>query len=66
MTMASEQLIDITKVGEWNEGICDTQIDVRYKLIADMVGELYPSILRNEIEKIYVRKKELQCFIHNG
>lgn len=64
--MASERLIDIAKVDEWNERICNTQIDVRYRLIANMVGELYPSILRNEIEKIYVRKKELQCFVHNG
>ena len=31
------------------------QIDIRRKLIKDMVGQLYPSILESEIDKIYDR-----------
>jgi len=31
------------------------QIDVRRKLISEMVGGLYPSILEGEIDKLYKR-----------
>jgi hypothetical protein len=31
------------------------QIDVRRKLISEMAGTLYPSILESEIEKLYKR-----------
>lgn len=31
------------------------QIDIRRKLISEMVGKLYPSILEGEIDKIYNR-----------
>ena len=31
------------------------QIDLRRKLISEMVGALYPSILENEIGKLYKR-----------
>jgi hypothetical protein len=31
------------------------QIDIRRKLISEMVGKLYPLILEDEIDKIYNR-----------
>lgn len=64
--MTQERLTCISKVGEWDVKTCSLQIEIRRKLIDGMVGQLYPAILRSEIEKIYDRKKELQCFIHNG
>jgi hypothetical protein len=35
----------------------DEQIDVRRKLIKDMVGNLYPDILNSEIDKLIERKR---------
>ena len=33
----------------------DVQINIRNKLISEMVGTLYPSILKSEVDKLYKR-----------
>lgn len=38
-----------------NEKEIYEQIDIRKKLIGDMVGNLYPSILYGEIDRLYKR-----------
>lgn len=38
---------------------CEQAIEDRHRLISQMVGQLYPSILRAEIHEIAVRKGEI-------
>ena len=41
----------------------DEQIEIRKKLINQMVGNLYPQILRDEIDKLKEMKKDFGNFI---
>lgn len=44
-----------------DENLIREQIEVRRKLLPQMVGWLYPSILSDEIAKLQERLKEKRC-----
>jgi hypothetical protein len=47
----------IEKLSSWGPDTANEQIEVRYKLLRQMVGSLYPQIVLAEIERIteYIR-----------
>ena len=53
----------ITEINEIKYNQIDEQIEIREQLIKEMVGSLYPQILRDQIEKLKILKKEKEDFI---
>lgn len=49
--------VKLKDMSEINIHEIDEQIDIRRKLIKDMVGDLYPDILNSEIDKLIERKR---------
>ena len=46
-------------LGEMNLETVEGEIAIRKDLLTQMVGSLYPSIIVDELSRLYVRQKEL-------